>query len=84
MKSLLLVAVLAILPAAGAAATAPAKPQLHNGMVKVAFAISDHVNVMDIAGPWEVFADTSMKDTNGKDIAPYQLYTVAAFQSLPP
>ena len=78
MKSLLLVAVLAILPAAGAAASTPAKPQLRNGMIKVAFAISKHVNVMDIAGPWEVFADTSMKDAHGKDIAPYQLYTVAA------
>jgi putative intracellular protease/amidase len=78
MKSLLLIAVLAILPAAGAAAATPAKPQLRNGMIKVAFAISEQVNVMDIAGPWEVFADTSMKDARGKDVAPYQLYTVAA------
>ncbi len=78
MKSLLLIAVLAILPAAGAAAATPAKPQLRNGMIKIAFAISEQVNVLDIAGPWEVFADTSMKDARGKDVAPYQLYTVAA------
>src|SRR5690242_19854032 len=63
-----------MLPVLGNAAPKP----LANGMIKVAFAISKHVNVMDIAGPWEVFADTSLKDANGQDIAPYQLYTVAA------
>jgi putative intracellular protease/amidase len=46
--------------------------------IKVAFAISQHVNVMDVAGPWEVFADTSFKNAHGKDVSPYQLYTVAA------
>jgi len=73
-KHFFLVAVLAVLPVVGTAA--PKAPS--NGMIKVAFAISPHVNVMDIAGPWEVFADTSLKDTQGKDIAPYELYTVAA------
>lgn len=48
-----------------------------DGMIKVAFAISSHANVMDIAGPWEVFQDTSLKDASGKEISPYQLYTVA-------
>jgi putative intracellular protease/amidase len=73
-KHLFLAAVLAVLPVVGTAAPKPPT----NGMIKVAFAISPHVNVMDIAGPWEVFADTSLKDAQGKDIAPYELYTVAA------
>ena len=50
---------------------------LQNGMIKVAVVLSDHANVMDIAGPWEVFQDTSLKDEHGKEVAPYQLYTVA-------
>lgn len=74
MKTCVLAAVLAMLPVLGVAASKPPA----NGMIKVAFAISEHVNVMDIAGPWEVFADTSFKDAHGKDVAPYQLYTVAA------
>jgi putative intracellular protease/amidase len=32
---------------------------------------------MDIAGPWEVFADTSLRDRDGKNVSPYELYTVA-------
>jgi len=28
------------------------------GTIKVAFALSANANVMDIAGPWEVFQDT--------------------------
>ena len=78
MKHLMLSAVLAILPATGVVAATPARPPLHNGMIKVAFVISKHVNVMDVAGPWEVFSDTSLKNDKGEDIAPYQLYTVAA------
>ncbi|MGH8146812.1 MAG: GlxA family transcriptional regulator [Rhodanobacteraceae bacterium] len=82
MKQLMLVIVLAMLPIATAlAGTPPQHDPLHNGMIKVAFAISKHVNVMDIAGPWEVFADTSLKDANGKDVSPYELYTVAASQA---
>lgn len=45
--------------------------------IKVAFAISLHVNVMDVAGPWDVFADTSIKDAQGKGVSPYGLNTVA-------
>lgn len=37
--------------------------------IKVAFAISQHVNVMDVTGPWEVFADTSIKDAQGRRFA---------------
>lgn len=74
MKHLLLVAVLAMLPMLGHTEPKP----VNQRPIKVAFAISQHVNVMDVAGPWEVFADTSIKDTQGKDVSPYELYTVAA------
>jgi transcriptional regulator GlxA family with amidase domain len=77
MKNLLFFAAMAVLPLAGALAATPAKPETHDGMIKVAFAISKHVNVMDIAGPWEVFADTSLRDRDGKNVSPYELYTVA-------
>lgn len=66
--------VLTILPLLGRAEPKPASQR----PIKVAFAISQHVNVMDVAGPWEVFADTSIKDAQGKDVSPYELYTVAA------
>lgn len=78
MKSTLFLAALTLLPTLGNAAS---KPPAHD-TIKVAFAVSDHVNVMDIAGPWEVFADTSIKDAQGKDVSPYELYTVAATTTL--
>lgn len=77
MKPLMLSAALAILPITGAIAAAPAEPELRNGMIKVAFVISEQVNVMDIAGPWEVFGDSSLKNARGEEVAPYELYTVA-------
>lgn len=70
----LLIALLSMLPMLGHAAPKP----VNQRTIKVAFAISQHVNVMDVAGPWEVFADTSIKDAHGKDASPYELYTVAA------
>lgn len=73
-KPILLAALLAMLPALGNAAPRSPPP----GTIKVAFALSRHVNVMDVAGPWEVFADTSLKDAQGKDVSPYELYTVSA------
>ena len=74
MKHVVLAAVLAVLPMLGHAGPQPANQH----PIRVAFAISRHVNVMDVAGPWEVFADTSVKDAQGKDVSPYELYTVAA------
>lgn len=74
MKYVLLATLLAMLPMLGHADPKPANQH----PIKVAFAISQHVNVMDVAGPWEVFADTSTKDAQGKDVSPYELYTVAA------
>lgn len=43
--------------------------------IKVAFVLSEQANLMDIAGPWEVFQDTMLDD--GKDTMPFVLYTVA-------
>jgi putative intracellular protease/amidase len=74
MKHALLAALLAVLPMLGHAEPKP----VNQRPIKVAFAISPHVNVMDMAGPWEVFADTSLKNAQGKDIWPYELYTVSA------
>jgi putative intracellular protease/amidase len=74
MKHVLLAAVLATLPMLGHAESKPADQH----PIKVAFAISPRLTVMDVAGPWEVFADTSVKDAQGKDVSPYELYTVAA------
>lgn len=78
MHRLLAWTVLALLPLTAMAAQTPASPEPRDGMIKVAFAISDHANVMDIAGPWEVFQDTSLKNAQGKEVSPYELYTVAA------
>lgn len=62
MKRVLLIALLAMLPMLGHAEPKP----VNQRPIKVAFAISQRVNVMDVAGPWEVFADTSIKDAQGK------------------
>lgn len=78
MKRLLLLAALALAPGTHAMAAAPttaASPS--NGTIKVAVVVSSGANLMDIAGPWEVFQDTSLKDEHGKEVAPYELYTVA-------
>lgn len=56
---------------ADASAQAPSE-----GRIKVAFALSANANVMDIAGPWEVFQDTMLED--GKGRPGFALYTVAA------
>ena len=47
-----------------------------SGPVRVAFAISRHANVIDLAGPWETFQDVSVRRGG------FEIYTVA--QSLEP
>jgi transcriptional regulator GlxA family with amidase domain len=47
--------------------------------VRVAFMLGEHANVIDTAGPWEVFQDASTPDG---DSAPFELYTVAPEQGL--
>jgi len=46
------------------------------GSVRVAFAISRHANVIDLAGPWETFQDASVR------LGGFELYTVG--ESLAP
>ena len=44
--------------------------------IRVAFAISESSNVIDMAGPWEVFQDAAVQGSAG-----FTLYTVAATRS---
>lgn len=67
MMKFLMASVLALLAILAVAAQAET--------IKVAFVLSEEANVMDIAGPWEVFQDTMLDD--GKDSMPFVLYTVA-------
>lgn len=53
----------------------PLKPP-SRGPVRVAFAVSKHANVIDLAGPWETFQDVSVRDGG------FELYTVG--ESLEP
>jgi transcriptional regulator GlxA family with amidase domain len=62
----------------------PLKPPA-NGKINVAFIISDGADVMDIAGPWEVFSDAMLTsqgkpwhESDGDDMAmPFTVYTVS-------
>ena len=45
-----------------------------DGSIRTAFAIGPGVNVIDTAGPWEVFCDTAIYGGRGQ----FDLYTVAA------
>ena len=63
------------LRAAGAAAE-PAAPLPKRDRVKVAFMIGKWTNMIDTAGPWEVFSDT-MIEADGQHKDAFELYTVA-------
>lgn len=79
MKIFFLAASLMWLSVAQAVAGTPTKTGAPTaGMIKVAVVVSDHANLMDIAGPWEVFQDTSVHDAHGKEIQPFEIYTVAS------
>jgi transcriptional regulator GlxA family with amidase domain len=45
--------------------------------VRVAFVISNGFDVIDFAGPWEVFDDVMLRSANGDMDMPYELYTVS-------
>jgi len=66
-----------ILGASLAALAAPvaAQPLRPRDGIRVAFLLGDHANVIDTAGPWEVFQD-AMGEADGK-MAHFALYTVA-------
>jgi len=54
--------------------TAPSR-----GKIRVAFAIAQNTNVMDLSGPWEVFQDVHVPSRGSSHGAqmPFDLYTVA-------
>jgi hypothetical protein len=64
--------------------TRPLKPPA-TGRINVAFLISQGADVMDIAGPWEVFSDAMLTtkgepwhESNGDDmVMPFNVYTVS-------
>jgi len=70
--------------AASTVQTTPLKPPA-KGPINVAFVISEGANVMDIAGPWEVFSDAMLTskgkpwhESNGDDMMmPFNTYTVS-------
>jgi len=76
----------------GAAAKAtevrPLKPPPAGEKINVAFIVSESANVMDIAGPWEVFSDAMLTskgnpwhDSDGNDmVMPFNVYTVSDSQ----
>jgi transcriptional regulator GlxA family with amidase domain len=59
-----------------AGATLPRRPlpMPQSGIIRVAFLIGPHVNVIDVAGPWETFQDAGA-GTGGS--SPFRLFTVA-------
>jgi putative intracellular protease/amidase len=82
MKNFALALFLTCLPAAHVWADPSAKiVNPTSGMIKVAVVVSDGANVMDIAGPWEVFQDTSVHDAKGNEIQPFEIFTVASTKS---
>ncbi len=62
----------------------PLKPPA-NGKINVAFLISNNADILDIAGSWEVFSETMLKndgkpwhESDGDDmVMPFNLYTVS-------
>jgi len=61
----------------GAACDAATTPK-----IRVAFVISDNFNLIDFAGPWEVFQDVMLGSGSENDMdMPYELYTVSSSKS---
>jgi transcriptional regulator GlxA family with amidase domain len=48
--------------------------------IRVAFVISDGFDLIDLAGPWEVFSDTRPGSMSYDVDGPYELYTVSTAQ----
>lgn len=66
-------------PASAAAESAAPLPK--RDRVKVAFMIGQWTNMIDTAGPWEVFSDTVIED-GGQHKDAFELYTVAPADQL--
>jgi transcriptional regulator GlxA family with amidase domain len=69
-------AAVAVFAAAGAWQALPKRER-----VKVAFMLGDGANVIDTAGPWEVFQDVMLEGVAGHG-HPFELYTVAPSDGL--
>lgn len=68
-------------PSGTAAETgSPQKPLPRRERVRVAFMLGESANVIDTAGPWEVFQDVMLHD--GEHHNPFELYTVAPTEEL--
>jgi transcriptional regulator GlxA family with amidase domain len=69
-------------PAPAAATARAARPLAppQSGKIRVAFAISERSNVIDMSGPWEVFQDVHVhtRGTTMDEMMPFELFTVAA------
>jgi transcriptional regulator GlxA family with amidase domain len=61
--------------AAATEAGGAANPLPRRDRVKVAFMLGDSANVIDTAGPWEVFQDVMFHDRD--EAHPFELFTVA-------
>jgi len=46
--------------------------------LRVAFVLSERFAMIDFAGPWEVFADTTLPGASAPERPAYELYTVSA------
>ena len=73
---------LLILPFAARRASATDDPSTHaplRGVVHVAFAVTAGANVIDLAGPWEVFQDATVPEPGARmdEQSPFRLYTVS-------
>ena len=66
---------------AGAAGAGARAPLPKRDKVKVAFMLGEGANVIDTAGPWEVFQDTVV-DVDGEHRDAFELYTVAPTEEL--
>jgi transcriptional regulator GlxA family with amidase domain len=76
-SGLMLAAVLTTLALVAAPGKAPAP--LRREPVNVAFVLTANANVVDFAGPWEVFQDTMIPELGAgmDDQMPFRLYTVS-------
>lgn len=72
---------LALVVAVGASAAAQAAPKPlkppAGGTINVAFVVSEGANMMDFAGPWEVFQDVMIGSEHDDHSMPFRLYTVS-------
>ena len=60
--------------------TVPHKPLPRRDRVRVAFMLGDRANVIDTAGPWEVFQDVMLRGIGMSH--PFDLFTVAPTEGL--